>query len=106
MSGTLDGISAALDEVFKEIREKVREAGKEAKMWESLQAFAAAVDWTVCVNLCYHSDCRLQRMHLCMHALGSYFHIGPASCDVSIMEWYCRNHGSLACLQLTCCSLP
>ena len=52
MSGTLDGISAALDEVFREIREKVREAGKEAKIWESLQAFAAAVDWTVCANIC------------------------------------------------------
>jgi len=57
MSGTLDGISAALDEVFREIREKVREAGKEAKIWESLQAFAAAVDWTLCANFCYHSDC-------------------------------------------------
>ncbi len=47
MSGTLDGLSAAVDEVFRDIREKFREASKEAKIWESLQAFAAAVDWTV-----------------------------------------------------------
>ena len=58
MSGTLDGISAALDEVFREIREKIREASKEANIWESLQAFAAAVDWTVCDSPCYHSECR------------------------------------------------
>ena len=47
MSGTLDGLSAAVDEVFRDIREKFREASKEAKIWEYLQAFAAAVDWTV-----------------------------------------------------------
>ncbi len=47
MSGTLDGLSAAVDEVFRDIREKFREASKEAKIWESLQAFAAAIDWTV-----------------------------------------------------------
>ncbi|CAK0787368.1 hypothetical protein CVIRNUC_010588 [Coccomyxa viridis] len=46
MAGSLDGLSAALDETFRDIREKFREAGKEAKIWESLQAFAAAVDWT------------------------------------------------------------
>ena len=48
MAGSLDGLSAAVDETFRDIREKFREAGKEAKIWESLQAFAAAVDWTVC----------------------------------------------------------
>lgn len=47
MSSSLDGLSAAFDEVFRDLREKFREASKEAKMWESLQAFAAAVDWTV-----------------------------------------------------------
>ena len=47
MSSSLDGLSAAFDEVFRDVREKFREASKEAKMWESLQAFAAAVDWTV-----------------------------------------------------------
>lgn len=58
MSGSLDGLSAAFDEVFRDIREKFREANKEAKLWESLQAFAAAVDWTVWghpplqINLC------------------------------------------------------
>ena len=47
MSGPLDGLSAAVDEVFKDIREKFKEASKDAKIWESLQAFAAAVDWRV-----------------------------------------------------------
>ena len=47
MSGTLDGLSAALDDVFRGVREKFREASKEAGIWESLQGFAAAVDWTV-----------------------------------------------------------
>ena len=48
MSGSLDGLSATLDEAFRDIREKFREASKEAKIWDSLQAFAAAIDWTVC----------------------------------------------------------
>lgn len=47
MSGTLDGLSAAVDEVFREVREKFREASKEAGGWEALQGFAAAIDWTV-----------------------------------------------------------
>ena len=47
MSGTLDGLSAAVDEVFREIRTKFKEASNEARIWDSLQSFAAAVDWTV-----------------------------------------------------------
>ena len=47
MAGSLNSLSASLDEVFSDIREKFREASKDAKIWESLQAFAAAVDWKV-----------------------------------------------------------
>ena len=47
MEAAFDGISGALDEVLKDVRAKFQEASKHAGIVESLQAFIAAVDWTV-----------------------------------------------------------
>ena len=45
-----DGLSGVVDEVMKEIRAKFQEARQHAGIWESLQNFIAAVDWTVCMT--------------------------------------------------------
>ncbi len=47
MESTFDGLAGVLEEAMNEIRTKFKEASKHAGIWESLQAFAAAVDWTV-----------------------------------------------------------
>lgn len=47
MESTFDALSGALEGVMKEIRYKMKEASQHAGIWESLQAFAAAVDWKV-----------------------------------------------------------
>ncbi|EIE24446.1 hypothetical protein COCSUDRAFT_61871 [Coccomyxa subellipsoidea C-169] len=46
MESTFDGLAGVLEEAMNEIRTKFKEASKHAGIWESLQAFAAAVDWT------------------------------------------------------------
>ncbi|KAK9909857.1 hypothetical protein WJX75_008468 [Coccomyxa subellipsoidea] len=45
MESAFDGLAVVMEEAMKEIRSKFKEASKHAGIWESLQAFAAAVDW-------------------------------------------------------------
>ena len=47
MLNGMEGLADAVDEVFKEIRLKMKEASQHAGIMESLRAFTAAVDWTV-----------------------------------------------------------
>ena len=51
MGAAFDGLSEVMDEVLKEVRAKFQEASQHAGIWESLQKFIAAVDWTVWVDL-------------------------------------------------------
>lgn len=43
----LQGFGDAIEQVMKEIRDKVQHASRQAGAIESLKAFAAAVDWSV-----------------------------------------------------------
>lgn len=43
----MEGLADAVEEVFREIRTKVKEASQHAGIIESIRAFIAAVDWTV-----------------------------------------------------------
>ena len=40
---------AAFDAITAEIRAKLAEISDQPSYWESFRAFAAAVDWTVCI---------------------------------------------------------
>lgn len=44
---SVNGLADAVNGVLAEIREKFRNAGAHEGMLESMQAFAAAVDWKV-----------------------------------------------------------
>lgn len=50
MESAFDGLAGVMEEAMKEIMAKFKEASKHAGIWESLQAFAAAVDWQVDLN--------------------------------------------------------
>lgn len=107
MSSTLDGLSASVDDFFRELREKFREASKEAGIWESLQAFAAAVDWTVGTTLhltgaiaCSQIDCE-PLISSCLLSRKLDRPSREGSLIVGIVN---RSHGSLGCLRPMRCS--
>ena len=94
----LEGLGDAVDEVFREIRAKMKEASQHAGIIESLQAFIAAVDWKVRDGLCYLTFALSLK-------IGKL--ISPLNCG--------RSHGSSAslfckhcssCLSLSFASLP
>ena len=41
------GIADAINNVLADVRQKFKDANAQEGMWQSLQAFAAAVDWKV-----------------------------------------------------------
>ena len=58
VESAFDGLSGVVDGVMKEIRAKFQEASQHAGIWESLQNFIAAVDWTVWMGLAIHNCAR------------------------------------------------
>ena len=47
----LGALTDTVEQVLAEIRQKFKDSSQHAGIWESLRAFAAAVDWQV-QNLC------------------------------------------------------
>ena len=47
----INGIADAINAVLADVRQKFKDANANQGVWESLQAFAAAVDWKVVLPL-------------------------------------------------------
>ena len=46
----INGIADAINAVLADVRQKFKDANANEGAWESLQAFAAAVDWKVALH--------------------------------------------------------
>lgn len=107
METAFDGIAGAMEEVMKEIREKLREASKHAGIWESLQAFVSAVDWKVIgvadhqviaaalITVALQTHCEYIICHALMPSMSfMVYFLNPARRgDRHGMHSWCRNPG-------------